>query len=76
MKMKSKAEEIIIVKKQSYYRHFFPNPVFKRKRLVYSFNVSSEWCTETKSFKTQKIKEAEITLQNIKQFSHFKSLMR
>ncbi|MEG0927799.1 MULTISPECIES: aminotransferase class IV [Chryseobacterium] len=72
MKMKSKAEEIIIVKNNHITDTSFSNLLFLKGK---------EWFTPTTYLlngvqrqhllKQKKIKEAEITLQNIKQFSHF-----
>ncbi|AZA78478.1 aminodeoxychorismate lyase [Chryseobacterium sp. G0186] len=72
MKMKSKAEEIIIVKNNHITDTSFSNILFLKGK---------EWFTPTTYLlngvqrqhllKQKKIKEAEITLQNIKQFSHF-----
>ncbi|HCM32698.1 MULTISPECIES: aminotransferase class IV [Chryseobacterium] len=72
MKMKSKAEEIIIVKNNHITDTSFSNLLFLKGK---------EWLTPTTYLlngvqrqhllKQKKIKEAEITLQNIKQFSHF-----
>ncbi|PWN61285.1 aminotransferase class IV [Chryseobacterium oncorhynchi] len=72
MKMKSKAEEIIIVKNNHITDTSFSNLLFLKGK---------EWFTPTtyllngvqrqQLLKQKKIKEAEITLQNIKQFSHF-----
>ncbi|MBK1894897.1 aminotransferase class IV [Chryseobacterium paridis] len=72
MKMKSKAEEIIIVKNNHITDTSFSNLLFLKGK---------EWFTPTtyllngvqrqNLLKKKKIKEMEITLQNIKQFSHF-----
>nr|WP_315027481.1 aminotransferase class IV [uncultured Chryseobacterium sp.] len=72
MKMKSKAEEIIIVRNNHITDTSFSNLLFLKGK---------EWFTPTTYLlngvqrqhllKQKKIKEAEITLQNIKQFSHF-----
>ncbi|ASK31114.1 aminodeoxychorismate lyase [Chryseobacterium sp. T16E-39] len=72
MKMKSKAEEIIIVKNNHITDTSFSNLLFMKGK---------EWYTPTtyllngvqrqNLLKKKKIKEMEITLQNIKQFSHF-----
>lgn len=72
MKMKSKSEEIIIVKNNHITDTSFSNLLFLKGK---------EWFTPTTYLlngvqrqhllKQKKIKEAEITLQNIKQFSHF-----
>lgn len=72
MKMKAKAEEIIIVKNNHITDTSFSNLLFLKGK---------EWFTPTTYLlngvqrqhllKQRKIKEAEITLQNIKQFTHF-----
>ncbi|WBV55097.1 aminotransferase class IV [Chryseobacterium daecheongense] len=72
MKMKSKAEEIIIVKNNHITDTSFSNILFMKGK---------EWFTPSTHLlngvqrqnllKKKKIKETEITLQNIKEFSHF-----
>lgn len=72
MKMKSKAEEIVIVKNNHITDTSFSNILFQKGK---------EWFTPSTYLlngvqrqhllKKKKIKEAEITLQNIKEFSHF-----
>jgi 4-amino-4-deoxychorismate lyase len=72
MKMKSKAEEIIIVKNNHITDTSFSNLLFLKGK---------DWFTPTSYLlngvqrqnllKHKKIKETEITLQNIKQFTHF-----
>ncbi len=72
MKMKSRAEEIIIVKNNHITDTSFSNLLFLKGK---------DWFTPTSYLlngvqrqnllKHKKIKEAEITLQNIKQFTHF-----
>ncbi|OCK52795.1 aminodeoxychorismate lyase [Chryseobacterium sp. CBo1] len=72
MKMKSKAEEIIIVKNNHITDTSFSNILFQKGK---------DWFTPTtyllngvqrqNLLKKKKIKEAEITMQNIKEFSHF-----
>ncbi|WP_144281408.1 aminotransferase class IV [Chryseobacterium echinoideorum] len=72
MKMKSKAEEIIIVKNNHITDTSFSNILFQKGK---------EWFTPAtyllngvqrqNLLKKKKIKEMEITLQNIKEFSHF-----
>ncbi|PKF73226.1 aminotransferase class IV [Chryseobacterium sp. PMSZPI] len=72
MKMKSKAEEIIIVRNNHITDTSFSNLLFLKGK---------DWFTPTtyllngvqrqQLLKQKKIKETEITLQNIKQFSHF-----
>lgn len=72
MKMKSKAEEIIIVKNNHITDTSFSNLLFLKGKDWFTPNtyllngVQRQHLLENK-----KIKEAEITLQNIKQFSHF-----
>lgn len=72
MKMKSKAEEIIIVKNNHITDTSFSNILFQKGK---------DWFTPSTFLlngvqrqhllKQKKIKETEITLQNIRQFSHF-----
>jgi 4-amino-4-deoxychorismate lyase len=72
MKMKAKAEEIIIIKNNHITDTSFSNLLFLKGK---------EWFTPTtyllngvqrqNLLKQKKIKEREITLQNIKEFSHF-----
>lgn len=72
MKMKSKAEEIIIVKNNHITDTSFSNILFLKGK---------DWFTPTtyllngvqrqNLLKNKKIKEQEITLQNIKQYTHF-----
>lgn len=72
MKMKAKAEEIIIVKNNHITDTSFSNLLFLKGK---------DWCTPSSYLlngvqrqyllKHKKIKETEITLQNIKQFTHF-----
>ncbi|MGI9650494.1 aminotransferase class IV [Chryseobacterium sp. RLHN22] len=72
MKMKSKAEEIIIVKNNHITDTSFSNILFQKGK---------DWFTPTtyllngvqrqNLLKKKKIKEAEITMQNIKGYSHF-----
>lgn len=72
MKMKAKAEEIIIVKNNHITDTSFSNLLFKRGKdwytpSTYLLNgVQRQYLLSRK-----KIKEAEITMQNIKEFSHF-----
>ena len=72
MKMKSKAEEIIIVKNNHITDTSFSNILFQKGKdwftpSTYLLNgVQRQYL-----LKKKKIKEAEITLQNIKEFSHF-----
>lgn len=72
MKMKAKTDEIIIVKNNHITDTSFSNLLFKKGK---------DWFTPTTFLlngvqrqhllKNKKIKEAEITLQNISEFSHF-----
>ncbi|WP_234111512.1 MULTISPECIES: aminotransferase class IV [Chryseobacterium] len=72
MKMKSKANEIIIVKNNHITDTSYSNLLFQKGK---------EWFTPTSFLlngvqrqhllKSKKIRETEITLQNIKEFSHF-----
>ena len=72
MKIKSKAEEIIIVKNNHITDTSFTNLLFLKGK---------DWFTPTSYLlngvqrqnllKQKKIKETEVTLQNLKQFSHF-----
>jgi 4-amino-4-deoxychorismate lyase len=39
--------------------------------MVHPFYIFAKWCNAPTSFGYQKIKETEITLQNIKEFTHF-----
>ena len=72
MKLKSKADEIIIVKNNHLTDTSYSNVLFKKGK---------EWFTpktyllngvqRQNLLKNKKIKEAEITLQNLKEYSHF-----
>lgn len=72
MKMKSKADEIIVLKNNHITDTSFSNLLFKKGK---------DWFTPTtyllngvqrqQLLNTKKIKEAEITLQNLKDYSHF-----
>ena len=72
MKLKSKADEIIIVKNNHLTDTSYSNVLFKKRK---------EWFTpktyllngvqRQNLLKNKKIKEAEITLQNLKEYSHF-----
>ncbi len=72
MKMKARAEEIIIVKNNHITDTSYSNLLFKKGK---------EWFTPVSYLlngvqrqhllKQKKVKEAEITLQNLKSFSHF-----
>jgi 4-amino-4-deoxychorismate lyase len=72
MKMKSRAEEIIIVKNNHITDTSYSNLLFKKGK---------DWFTPStyllngvqrqNLLKQKKIKETEITLQNLKEFSHF-----
>ena len=75
MKMKSKAEEIIIVKNNHITDTSYSNLLFKKGK---------DWFTPSTYLlngvqrqhllKNKKIKETEITLQNLKEFSHFQMI--
>ncbi|WP_294285326.1 aminotransferase class IV [uncultured Chryseobacterium sp.] len=75
MKMKAKAEEIIIVKNNHITDTSYSNLLFKKGK---------DWFTPStyllngvqrqNLLKNKKIKEAEITLQNLKEFSHFQMI--
>lgn len=75
MKMKSKAEEIIIVKNNHITDTSYSNLLFKKGK---------DWFTPSTYLlngvqrqhllKNKKIKEMEITLQNLKEFSHFQMI--
>ncbi|WP_294220272.1 aminotransferase class IV [uncultured Chryseobacterium sp.] len=75
MKMKSKAEEIIIVKNNHITDTSYSNLLFKKGK---------DWFTPStyllngvqrqNLLKHKKIKETEITLQNLKEFSHFQMI--
>ncbi len=75
MKMKAKAEEIIIVKNNHITDTSYSNLLFKKGK---------EWFTPStyllngvqrqNLLKHKKIKETEITLQNLKEFSHFQMI--
>lgn len=72
MKMKSKAEEIIIVKNNHITDTSFSNILFlKGKDWFTPSSYLLNGVQRQHLLKQKKIKEAEITLQNIKQFSHF-----
>ncbi|MDM1554109.1 aminotransferase class IV [Chryseobacterium indologenes] len=72
MKMKSKAEEIIIVKNNHITDTSFSNLLFlKGKDWFTPSSYLLNGVQRQHLLKNKKIKEAEITLQNIKQFSHF-----
>ncbi|MPS63684.1 MAG: aminodeoxychorismate lyase [Chryseobacterium sp.] len=72
MKMKAKAEEIIIVKNNHITDTSFSNLLFlKGKDWFTPSTYLLNGVQRQNLLKHKKIKEAEITLQNIKQFSHF-----
>lgn len=72
MKMKSKAEEIIIVKNNHITDTSFSNILFlKGKEWLTPNSYLLNGVQRQNLLKQKKIKETEITLQNIKQFSHF-----
>lgn len=72
MKMKAKAEEIIIVKNNHITDTSFSNLLFlKGKDWFTPDSYLLNGVQRQNLLKHKKIKETEITLQNIKQFSHF-----
>lgn len=72
MKMKSKAEEIIIVKNNHITDTSFTNLLFlKGKDWFTPSSYLLNGVQRQSLLKLKKIKETEITLQNIKQFTHF-----
>ncbi|HCA08962.1 MULTISPECIES: aminotransferase class IV [Chryseobacterium] len=72
MKMKSKAEEIIIVKNNHITDTSFSNILFLKGKDWFTPNTYLLNGVQRQNLlKNKKIKETEITLQNIKQFSHF-----
>lgn len=72
MKMKSKAEEIIIVRNNHITDTSFSNLLFLKGKDWFTPNsFLLNGVQRQHLLKQKKIKEAEITLQNIKQFSHF-----
>lgn len=72
MKMKAKTEEIIIVKNNHITDTSFSNLLFlKGKEWFTPSTYLLNGVQRQNLLKQKKIKEAEITLQNIKQFSHF-----
>ncbi|PIF43954.1 4-amino-4-deoxychorismate lyase [Chryseobacterium sp. 52] len=72
MKMKSKAEEIIIVKNNHITDTSFSNILFLKGKDWFTPNsYLLNGVQRQNLLKTKKIKETEVTLQNIKQFSHF-----
>lgn len=72
MKMKSKAEEIIIVKNNHITDTSFSNILFLKGKEWFTPNsYLLNGVQRQNLLKQKKIKETEITLQNIKQFSHF-----
>jgi len=72
MKMKAKAEEIIIVKNNHITDTSFSNVLFlKGKDWFTPSTYLLNGVQRQHLLKQKKIKETEITLQNIKQFTHF-----
>ncbi|AKK72426.1 aminodeoxychorismate lyase [Chryseobacterium sp. P1-3] len=72
MKMKAKAEEIIIVKNNHITDTSFSNLLFLKGKDWFTPNsYLLNGVQRQNLLKHKKIKETEITLQNIKQFSHF-----
>jgi 4-amino-4-deoxychorismate lyase len=72
MKMKSKAEEIIIVKNNHITDTSFSNLLFLKGKEWFTPNsYLLNGVQRQQLLKQKKIKEAEITMQNIKDFSHF-----
>lgn len=72
MKMKAKTEEIIIVKNNHITDTSFSNLLFlKGKDWFTPSTYLLDGVQRQNLLKQKKIKETEITLQNIKQFSHF-----
>ncbi|WP_223609174.1 aminotransferase class IV [Chryseobacterium sp. OSA05B] len=72
MKMKSKAEEIIIVKNNHITDTSFSNILFLKSKDWFTPNTYLLNGVQRQNLlKNKKIKETEVTLQNIKQFSHF-----
>lgn len=72
MKMKSKAEEIIIVKNNHITDTSFSNILFLKGKEWFTPNTYLLNGVQRQNLlKQKKIKETEITLQNIGQFSHF-----
>jgi len=72
MKMKSKAEEIIIVKNNHITDTSFSNLLFLKGKEWFTPNsYLLNGVQRQQLLKQKKVKEAEITMQNIKQFSHF-----
>ncbi len=72
MKMKSKAEEIIIVKNNHITDTSYSNLLFLKGKEWYTPSTYLlNGVQRQHLLKQKKIKETEISLQNIKQFSHF-----
>ncbi|NIF07238.1 aminodeoxychorismate lyase [Chryseobacterium sp. Tr-659] len=72
MKMKAKAEEIIIVKNNHITDTSFSNLLFLKGKDWFTPNTYLlNGVQRQYLLKQKKIKETEITLQNIKQFTHF-----
>lgn len=75
MKMKSKSEEIIIVKNNHITDTSFSNLLFKKGKDWFTPNTYLlNGVQRQHLLKTKKIKETEITLQNIREFSHFQMI--
>ena len=75
MKQKAKAEEIIIIKNNRITDSSFSNLLFLKSKTWYtptSFLLNG--VQRQNLLKTKKIKEAEITVQNLNEFSHFQLL--
>lgn len=72
MKMKSKAEEIIIVKNNHITDTSFSNILFQKGKDWFTpFTYLLNGVQRQNLLKKKKIKEVEITMQNIKEYSHF-----
>lgn len=72
MKMKSKAEEIIIIKNNHITDTSYSNLLFLKGKDWYTPSTYLlNGVQRQHLLKTKKIKETEINIQNIKQFSHF-----
>jgi 4-amino-4-deoxychorismate lyase len=72
LKSKSKAEEIIIVKNNHITDTSFSNLIFLKNKTWFTPNTFLlNGVMRQKLLQSKKIKECEITLQNLKEFSHF-----
>lgn len=72
MKMKSRAEEIIIVKNNHITDTSYSNLLFKKGKDWFTpYTYLLNGVQRQNLLKHKKIKETEITLQNLKEFSHF-----